>query len=194
MTGDVLGAYAWSTNAAMIADVARLGYLCGTVLDATYGEGKFWTEFRPPWMLTNDSRKSADFSDDYRDMRWADRSFDSVVFDPDYKLTGTPSSVEKDARYGTDEPKRWQDRMSDIELGAAECWRITRKYLLVKCMDQVVSGKMVWQTDRITRVVERYGGRKKDRFDFLNTPQPQPEGRKQVHARRCYSTLLVFTR
>ena len=38
----VFTATRWATNAEMIEDVARLGYLDGSVLDVTYGLGTFW--------------------------------------------------------------------------------------------------------------------------------------------------------
>jgi hypothetical protein len=173
----------------MIEDVARLGYLDGVVFDATYGEGTFWREWKPDMLVTNDLYKPADHHCDFRQMPFEDDAFDVVVFDPDYKLTGTPASGNKDFIYGTDRAKRWQERMGDIVCGAVECARVARSCLLVKCMDQVVSGRMVWQTDEITRAVS---GVKIDRFDLLNAPQPQPPGRRQVHARANYSTLLVF--
>lgn len=40
-------AHNWPTNADLIADVAKLGYLDGPVLDTTYGEGTFWKMWRP---------------------------------------------------------------------------------------------------------------------------------------------------
>lgn len=36
------------------------------------------------------------------------------------------------------------------------------------------------------------GGRKVDRFEYLKPFRPQPAGRRQISARRNYSTLLVF--
>ena len=40
---------AWPTNAAMIADVHRLGYLKDEdhILDPTYGRGRWWRVWRP---------------------------------------------------------------------------------------------------------------------------------------------------
>jgi uncharacterized protein YukE len=191
---DVPSTHNWRTNADMIADVAKLGYLDGTVFDATFGEGNFWIKFEPSCLITNDLYKDADHHVDYTELavKLGNDQYDSVVFDPDYKMTGTPSSPAMDFAYGTDKPMRYQDRLANIDLGARQCYTLCRRYLLVKCMDQVVSGNVVWQTDLITRTVESLGGRKVDRFDFVTDPRPQPEGRRQVHARRNSSTLLVF--
>lgn len=192
---EILSTYNWPTNADMIADVAKLGYLDGTVLDATYGEGKFWTKFKPAMLLGNDLYKdTCQFSEDYTTLSstlGCDR-FDTVVFDPDYKMTGTPSTPSMDYAYGTDRPMRYQDRLANIQRGAVECFRVCSKYVLIKCQDQVVSGHVVWQTDLITRKIEDVGGIKVEQFNFLQDPRPQPKGRRQVHARRNYSTLLIF--
>ena len=64
--------------------------------------------------------------------------------------------------------------------------------LLVKCMDQVVSGKKVWQTHLVTNAVTESGDfTLEDRMDMLITPRKQ---RSQIHSRQNYSTLLIFRR
>lgn len=217
MTVDpVKAARKWPTNADMIAEVARLGYLDGTVLDATYGlHGGFWKVWRPDELTTNDLRHPADHAWSYRDLPLPDAAFDVVVFDPDYKLNGTPALGEMDARYGVDENKTRDERLADIVGGAVECYRVARRRLLVKCQDQVEGGRVRWQTDLVTRAIEDVGGRKLDEFVFLTDPRPQPPDRTKKHAAckgagcadcdngrvpslqatalRNYSSLLVFT-
>jgi hypothetical protein len=189
---EVLSIGTWRNNAELIADVARLGYLEGTVLDATWGEGKFWTVFFPEHLTTNDRFKDADYDYDFRSFPWADGNFDNVVFDPDYKLNGTPALGEQDERYGTAENLTRDERMEKIRDGAVECYRVCRRRLLVKCMDQVEGGRKRWQTDLVTRAVEELGGRKIDRFDIGLAGRPQPGGRTQRTSRSKHSTLLVF--
>lgn len=184
---DILSTFNWPTNADMIADVAKLGpYLDGTVFDATYGEGKFWTRFKPTQLITNDLHKDAHCRYDYTNIPQPDNCVDSAVFDPDYKFTGTPSSPSKDFRYGTDKPMRWQDRLANIEAGARECYRVSSSYTLIKCQDQIVSGKLVLQTRHIMDALDRTPV---EWLNFLHTP---PRQRSQKHARRNYSTLLIF--
>lgn len=185
----------WATNAHLIADVAKLGYLDGTVLDATYGEhGGFWKVWRPESLTTNDRYRDADYHYDYRAFPFCDGEFDVVVFDPPYKLSGTPALGAFDARFGIEESMSREDRLEDIRLGARECFRVARRRLLVKCQDQVEGGKVRWQTDLVTRAVEELGGTKIDRFDFVSNGRPQPGNRTQRTARRNHSTLLVFAR
>lgn len=176
----------WRDNAHLMADVARMepGYLDGTVLDATYGDGKFWTKHRPARLVTNDLHKPADHALDFRTFseQLGDGTFDSVVFDPDYKLNGTPAVGSMDIAYGTAENLSRTDRLGKIVAGAMECYCVTRRWLLVKCMDQVEGGRMRWQTDMVTRAVEDLGGRKVERFDLLGGGRPQPPRTKKCKA------------
>jgi hypothetical protein len=118
-------------------------------------------------------------------------SFDAVVLDPPYKLNGTPTE-EVDDRYGVHIVRSWQYRLQLIELGILECSQVARRYLLLKCQDQVCAGQKRWQTYQFTKCGEACGLILVDRFDMLGTPRPQPAGRRQVHTQVNYSTLLVF--
>lgn len=193
----------WNTNADLIADAARLGYLCDQVLDATYGEGTFWKAWRPIMLTASDLHKDPAWTGDdlyesyqwdYRALPCENREYESVVFDPPYKLSGTPALGAFDERYGIEKRTTRDEVLDDIVAGARECYRVCSKYLLVKCQDQVEGGKVRWQTDIVTRAIEDLGGRKADAFHFVSNGRPQPGGRRQLTARRNYSTLLVFER
>jgi hypothetical protein len=187
----------WKTNGDLIADVARLGYLRSDdlTLDCTYGKGRFWSRWRPDRLIRFDldQRKGLDGIADFRYLPFRTRCFDAVVFDPPYKLNGTPSGNDED--YGVHLPTRWQDRMALIELGTEECCMTVRPggVLLVKCQDQVCSGQMRWQTDLVTEAAIDMGFDKVDRLDMPSYRQ-QPDGRSQKHARHNSSQLLVFRR
>ena len=186
--------HAWPTNGHLIADVARI-YEFGRTLDATYGRGRFWTQYRPDDLTTNDLSSDADHHFDFRQLPWPAGEFDTVVFDPPYKLNGTPVLGDFDARYGLSVPRRWQDRMEMILAGAVECGRVASRLLLVKVQDQVVSGRVVWQTLAVVDALEPHGWNLTDRFDLLGGSRPQPmKGRRQRHAHGRPSSLLVFQR
>lgn len=192
----VLAATAWPTNAHMIEDVAELGYLGGDVLDCTYGYGTFWKRWRPKVLIGCDldpAKSLIGYSVDFTALPgpWSE-SFDAVVFDPPYKLNGTPTDAV-DERYGVHVVRTWQDRLDLIEAGIYECVRVLKPkgYLLIKCQDQVCSGQVRWQTRIFADHAEDCGTTLVDRFDMLGG-RPQPEGRRQVHARRNMSTLLVL--
>lgn len=194
---EVMRAHRWGTNARMIAEaVVPLGYIQGSVLDATYGEhGGFWKKYRPARLHANDlNAPGVATNHDFRFLPWDGRSFTTVVYDPPYKLNGTPDDDVMDQRFGTGTHMTIGERIAMILDGAEECWRVADEILLVKCMDQVVSGRMVWQTHLIHNLLAPLGARLKDRFDFLTTPRAQPGNRPQRHARSNYSTLLVFVK
>lgn len=185
--GEVLSIGTWRTNAEMIADVAKLpGYLAPeagkpewSILDATYGKhGGFWKDWKPEDLTTSDLYHPADLAWDYRAMPCDDCSFDVVVFDPPYKLNGTPAMGEMDERFGTTRRTTRDEVMADIRAGAVECYRVARRRLFVKCMDQVESGQMRWQTDMVTEAIAELGGRKMDRFDAPTAGIQQPTDRK----------------
>jgi hypothetical protein len=195
---DVLAINKWTTNGHLIADVARLGYLRPewVTLDPTYGYGTFWQQWQPNNLLRCDidPTKAPDCTVDFTDLPLMDRAFDAVVFDPPYKLNGNPSNTGgMDERFGVHEHRTWQERMALIRAGAVECARVADKMLLVKCQDQVVSGKIRWQSRAICDVVEPLGFGLRDRFEYLSRRE-QPGGRRQLTARRCSSQLLVFER
>lgn len=188
----------WATNADLIADCATLGYLGDRrTLDPTYGYGTFWQKFRPSDLTASDldpAKSPIGYSVDFTRLPWEDGEFHDVVFDGPYKLNGNPSDTDGvDERYGVHRYTDWRDRMGLLEAGVKECARVCSGFLLVKCQDQVCSGKVRWQTDILTAAVAGAGFGKVDRLDFLSY-RPQPNGRRQVHARRNASTLLVFKR
>jgi hypothetical protein len=183
----VLVARYWRTNGHMMADVAKLGYLSGNVCDLTFGQGVFWKIYRPPHLLTCDSTNGFDF----RETGFRHGEFFAVVFDPPYKLNGR-STETTDKRYGVHVPATPEGRLLLMAQGLAEACRISRRYVLMKVMDQVVSGHKVWQTRLFANMAEAKGWDQVDRFDFLRRPRPQPPGRPQQHAQGNYSSLLVF--
>jgi hypothetical protein len=200
----VLRATRWQTNGHMMADVAKLGYLEGRVLDTTYGKGVFWRNWQPEVLVGCDINplKAKDLCCDFRHLPFGNQSFDAVVYDPPYQTNGTPSLRRRGevtgnwTRYGI--TATWgEDRANLMEDGLVEAARVAKKFLLVKCMNQVVSGHVHWQTYRLvslmtTRTPLRLW-RLEDQFDFLRDPRPQ-DTRPQRHARGNYSTLLVFRR
>jgi hypothetical protein len=168
---------AWMSNGDLIAAVARLGYLDGDVLDATYGRGTFWKVHRPASLVANDRDVEVPgYRFDYRQFppEW-EHKFDAVVFDPDYKLNGTPALGEFDERYGIGGDVSREQRYASILHGAAECARVSRRFLLVKCQDQVESGRQWWMGDDVT--ARMAGWTKVEEFMYLGGGRPQPKDR-----------------
>jgi len=185
----------YKNNAELIEACFNLGYIQELVLDCTYGYGKFWVNKKPENLVGTDidpEKSLTGHSVDFCNMPFEDLSFQTVVFDPPYKLNGTPT-FSKDERYGVHTPSRWQDRHSVIEKGISECVRVlkTKGYLLLKCQDQVVAGKVRWQTHLFSDYAEKLGCALCDKLHLVGG-RPQPSGRSQIHARRNYSTLLIL--
>lgn len=160
------------TNAQLIANAWRLGYINPPVLDCTFGLGKWWTDMadvierhnrgrRIPYLTATDidSERSPDWASglDYRDLHpFKDGQFATVCYDPAYKMNGSGGSHEADERYGADTKLTIPQRIEILYGGLDECKRVTKVggHLLVKCQDQVVSGRVFWQTHTVTlRVV-----------------------------------------
>lgn len=185
----------YKDNGALIAACAQLGYLKKEwlTLDPTYGQGTFWNAWQPDKLIATDIDPDLDCGQvDFTKLPWDDELMDACVFDPPYKLNGKPDKVI-DKRYGVHQPTRWQDRMKLIEDGAAECFRVTKYNVLVKCQDQVVSGKKRWQTDMVTEVARLAGFGKVDRLDIFSYRKQDPK-RGQKHAHSVSSQLMVFKR
>lgn len=199
---DVMAAGSWASNAEMIRDaVVPLGYLAADrrTLDPTWGLGRFWTLWRPDDLVASDlnpAKSPTGTSVDFTDLPHPDASFDDVVLDGPYKLNGTSTGTggaSCDDDYGVAEPATWQERHALIVDGITEARRVLVPggHLLVKCQDQVCSGAVRWQTRIFADHAESIGFRLVDRFDFP-TYRAQPAGRRQVHARRNTSALLVL--
>lgn len=188
-----------SNNAQLIADCHALGYLPEPVIDLTYGKGRFWTEHRPDDLYTNDLDTSTDAQvhEDFTRTSWMDGQFAATVFDPPYKLNGTSKPrgpATSDADYGVaGDYMPMVERHNLMRAGLIEAIRITKPggFILAKCQDQVSSGRVRWQTRMLEKVAAKHGCVLVDELHVRGYRQ-QPPGRSQKHARRDYSTLLVF--
>lgn len=191
----VMAAWKWNTNADLIADLHKLGYIRDTdkVLDPTYGKGGWWTRYSPEYLVHHDL---ATHGVDFRKMPWHDNHFDVVAFDPPYVATGGRSTTgipEFYMRYGMIEaPKDPQGVQMLINDGMDECMRVSKGLVLVKCQSYVSSGR-IWPGEFLTfNHAMKMGMSLEDHFTMVTSPRPQPSGRRQVHARRNSSTLFVF--
>ena len=189
----VLAAHTWKTNAELIADCHLLGYLRDKdrVLDATYGRGVWWNQWRPAGLVGH--------MDNFMELPYPDGYFDAATFDPPYVSPGgrkTSTVDDFNDRYGLHRtpksPAGLQAVINDGLLLVSSKVK-PRGIVLVKCMDYVSSGKLWLGTHyTLTHAINSLNMEVVDRMEHIGRPRPQPEGRRQVHARRNLSTLFVL--
>ena len=215
MTGLVLAAQRWPTNADLIADCHRLGYLRDNdhVLDPTWGAGGWWKAWQPE-KLTAYCRNND--GTDFRALPIPDGTFDAVAYDPPYVCPGGRTTTTISAmhdRYGMNEggaadpdfrtPAELQQIIND---GLTEMRRLVRPaatkkldperpngIVLAKCKDYIWSGAYYPGAHHTLTHALELGFHLEDRFEHIGDPGPQSQT-TQVHARRNLSTLLVLRR
>lgn len=142
-TGPVLGSVQTGTNADLIARIAPI-YLEGrTVIDVTYGRGKWWDRWRPEALVAHDLAVDGV---DFRGLPETSSSVDVVCFDPPYIPAGgqRTSHVTRDERDYRDRfglaPRSRADIVDLFVTGIAEAARVARQWVLAKCTDYVDGG------------------------------------------------------
>lgn len=215
-TDPVLAAHRWPSNAELIYDCVRLGYLRDNdrILDPTYGDGVWWKVWRPLDLVAH---KRSEDGTDFRALPYPDHFFDAIAYDPPYVCPGgrkTSTIKPMHARYGMDERDVNADPefttpaalQAIINAGLTEMVRLvkpprTKKeggIILVKCQNYIWSGEL-WEGAELTRAhAVDLGCTVVDRLEMIGDPGPQPttnpdgSPRRQVHARRNFSTLFVL--
>lgn len=202
MAEPVKSAYCGVDNGVLIAKIAPL-YLVGArqVVDITFGQGSFWTHYRPTDLICHDLFTLDGV--DWRALPELDDSVDRVVFDPPYvapggRSTSGPKFDQMRDAYGMhstekDPAAQW----AKILLGCREACRILEPggLLLLKTMDYVSSGRMQWATRWAWRDVPACGfAEMLDEIVLVQSGATgmQPKGRRQVHARAAHSSMLIF--
>lgn len=194
-SGPILKSVFRGTNADLMAAVAPL-YLSGSVLDVTYGEGKWWTRFTPDPFVFHDLKVDGV---DFTNLPHADGEFATVTYDPPYVPAGgaaTSASVASfRSAFGLDAGRTAQDFDSMVMAGLAECARVAERWLLVKCMEFVGSAQFCDMPTDITNAARALGWVLHDRIVHDTGTGPGGHNIFTVkRARRAHSYLLVFTR
>lgn len=204
------------TNADLFPDVLKLYVPKGSfVLDMTWGNGVFWRNVpiinaQSPdqtagWhVYANDIDPSrGDFHFDFRDVQWGDGTFDAVVLDPPYLYTGGFRTLKDSIDRGYNNRARAETGIYGVEAvdqmyadGIREAFRVLKKkgLLILKCQDQVMSGRQEWAHVKYAQYATDIGFRQEDLFVLVQRGMPtmrhKPENQK--HARRNHSYFLVF--
>lgn len=209
----VVAANNWRSNADLIEDISKLGYITddSSVIDLTFGRGKWWVKYTPKNLtgLTNLTREyllehsnldvNVITDADYTNLVGiADNSYDVCIFDPPYvALGGRDTSTMPDFmdRYGLyDAPRNPKELHKYNIKGLAEAVRITKPagYIMVKCAPYIWSGRRqeadIWMREEAMRL----GLEVQDLFIHIGVLRAQPKRDRQLHSRNNYSVLFVF--
>jgi len=192
--GAILPSVFVGSNADLMAAVAPL-YLSGSVLDVTYGRGRWWDRFRPdPFVFHDLALDGVDFAA----LPEADRSFDTVTFDPPYVHSGgrgTNGCEDFHDRYGLGY-RRWPgNRLYDLILGGLlDCCRVGSKWVLVKCMEYAQGGEFHDIPTLVTNAAREAGWIKHDQIVHFTGTGPGGWNIYTVkRARRAHSYLIVLS-
>lgn len=150
------------TSAQVMASIIPICFRdARTILDVTYGNGNFWKGYefgsKPTQVNYNgriyslttcdiDPEKKADWTCDFRDLSFADKSFDIVVFDPPYQ-----TDVSKNKNSIMHKQFSSYENIEELETmffhGVKECWSVAKLGIIVKLQDYIHGQKAVWMSD-----------------------------------------------
>jgi hypothetical protein len=182
------------TNAQTVADILRVLFPdARTVLDATYGNGRFWSPKYPVAAevtgLDLDPSRARDVVGDFRSLDFKDAAHDVGVFDPPYQWDmgrGKPSVMG--GRYGTCGSEA--EARASIQQGARELWRVSRLGIIVKVQDHIHASRAVWMSDWVKEALPV------EPFDQVHLVRQHkikdPKWARQLSVWRNHATFWVY--
>lgn len=195
--GPMLGSVVHGNNSDLMHQVSSL-YLTGSVLDVTYGRGMWWQRFQPEPFGHHDLALDGV---DFRYLPHADRSWDTVCFDPPYvpRQGGSDATMGRDQdfrdRFGLADSRGGLELQALIADGLAECARVMNRWLLVKCNDYTNGRQFHLGHVRVLEASIRAGLRCHDLIVHASGTGPGGGQIREVkRARRAHSYLLVLER
>lgn len=204
-TGQILPSVFVGSNADLMEAVSPF-YLTGSVLDVTYGEGAWWERFRPETFTFHDKYKVDGV--DFTALPEADDSVETVCYDPPYVLsggesTGAVADVGFQERYGIGMGRLKHNSAQAFEAmlqaGLSEVSRVSRRFVLVKCMEFAQGGGADGGFKNIPYLMTKWAEeRGLKSYDVIVHHTGSGPGGHNIfdpkRARRHHSYLLVFTK
>lgn len=193
------------TNADLFPDVLRIYAKPGDrIADVTYGRGVFWREVDTSQYechftdLAEDIEPPAIGGVDMRDLPYDDESMNMVVIDPPYTHNLSTLKASIADCYNLNEEASESTSAGVLRLhdaGMVEALRVLRPdgTMVVKCQDQIESGKQRWEHIYILLfVTTRLDLSAEDLFVLVQGGAPAVRWPHQLHARKNHSYFWVF--
>lgn len=146
---DTLYTVETGSSAQVIAKLLRVLFPdARTILDATYSQGKFWTQATGHIRVIGtdlDPKGAKDARADFRHLPFRSGSVDVVVLDPPYICDpgrGKPGVMS--SRFGA--YASVEEMRAAVEAGCREAWRVARIGAIVKTQDHVHNSRKVWMS------------------------------------------------
>lgn len=163
-----------------------------TVLDMTYGSGKFWDGSAPVQVVGMDRNpaRARQVCADFTALPFSDGAFDVAVFDPPY-ITGAGRASVMHARFGS--YRGIPDLRLAVESGSREAWRVGRLGVIVKVQNHKHNSRLIHMTRWVTDALAPA-----ELYDEMHVRSDRKieDGRwqDQLSLRSVHSTYMVFRR
>lgn len=129
------------TSAFAIEGLLTLVQAREPILDSTFGNGTFWKgSTRRVVGLDICCERARQVCADFRQLPFGDGAFPSVVFDPPFHPYVHSCEEDRFKGMGLNE----KEMKIGFEIGLRECWRVTRRHLIVKCQGFVHNHRPQW--------------------------------------------------
>ena len=165
------------------------------IADITHGKGIFWKKAKGYRVIGSDIERPKNLIADLRALPYPASTFDVVILDPPYGHSST-ASIKKILAVGYNlNSVRGRKSIMDLYSGGIrEAKRVlkSQKLLIVKCQDEIESGKQNWNHITIKDMAEKKGFYAKDLFIMVQTGVPTMRHNYQLHARKNHSYWWIF--
>lgn len=117
----------------------------GPILDATWGNGTFWTDCaswggREIWGMDVDPLRARSICGSFLQLPVRDAAVPTVVYDPPFHPYVNSAEEVRFKGMGQNE----RELKALFQAGLRECWRVTSRHLLVKCQGFVHNHAPQW--------------------------------------------------
>ena len=178
------------STAAIVADILNVAFGdARSVVDVTYGLGKFWDGSAHVRVTAHDldPARAPDGPADFRALPYGNETFDVVLFDPPHVADGGKASIMA-RRYGT---FKAAEHERAVRAGVAEAWRVARLGIITKIADHTHGQRLLLESDWVRSTLDNrapyeivYQTRRRSIVD--------PRWRAQLSAYNNGATFLAF--